>query len=120
MILYHFTCSDAAPLIAQSGHLRPFMQHQLDGRKLVWLTDLEVPTRAQLGLTSHTLRCDRMEYRVTVEVDAHRWVTYVRDAFGSARSRRWATRLSQTPGAMPMHWWVTDAAVPALAVERAR
>lgn len=118
--LHHFTCSDAAPLIRQGGHLRPFMQPQIDGRKLVWLTDLDVPTRTQLGLTSHSLRCDRMEYRVTVEVDADRWVTYTRTAFGSARTRRRALDLGRTAGALPMHWWVTDVEVPVLVVERAR
>ncbi len=120
MILYHFTCSDAAPLIEDCGHLLPYTQHQLDGRRLIWLTDLEAPTRTSLGLTSWTLACDRMEYRVTVDVDAHRWVTYVRDRFGSARSRRHAMRLSQSPGALPMHWLVAEAPVPVLSVERVR
>ncbi|WP_433460746.1 hypothetical protein [Micromonospora sp. CA-248212] len=118
--LYHFTCSHAAPLIRQGGRLRAFAQPQLDGRKLIWLTDLEVPTRAQLGLTSHLLRCDRMEYRVTVEVDADRWVSYARAAFGSAKARRRAVDLGRAPGALPMHWWVTDVEAPVLLVERAR
>ncbi|MFD6565324.1 hypothetical protein [Micromonospora profundi] len=118
-LLYHFTCSHAAPLIRRSV-LRPSPQPQLDGRKLIWLTDLGVPTRAQIGLTSHLLRCDRMEYRVTVEVDAVRWVSYTRAAFGSARMRRRALDLGRTPGALPTHWWVADVEVPALVVERAR
>lgn len=116
--LYHFTCSDAAPLIRQSGHLLPHPQVQIDGRKLIWLTDLEAPTRASVGLSSIWLRCDRMEYRVTVDADAVRWVQYAKTIPG--RYRRRAVLLAESPGALPMHWLVAEAPVPVIAVERAR
>lgn len=119
MKLYHFTCSHSAPEIQRAGELRPHVQRQLDGRRLIWLTDLEDATRSQLGLTSWTLSCDRMEYRVTVDGDAVRWLPYIGTAFGSARSRRTA-RVLHGPGTLPMHWWVAEAPLPVLAVERAR
>lgn len=118
MKLYHFTCEDAAPLIEKCGHLLPYPQVQIDGRKLVWFTDLEAPARATLGLTSRRLRCDRMEYRVTVDVDAIRWVQYARQFTGLARRR--ALDLNEAPGALPLHWLVLAEPVPVIAVERAR
>lgn len=117
MKLYHFTCSDSAPVIAECGELRPKLQPLL-GCRLVWLTDLDAPTRAQVGLTSHLLACDRMEYRVTADVDANRWVQYARTFPG--RYRRYALNLNATPGALPLHWWVLAEPVPIVAVERAR
>ena len=117
MRLYHFTCSDSAPVIAECGELRPKLQPLL-GRRLVWLTDLDAPTREQVGLTSRLLACDRMEYRVTVDFDAERWAQYARTF--AARYRRHALILNQTTGALPLHWWVSAEPVPVLSVERAR
>jgi len=117
MRLYHFTCHDSAPLIERCGHLLPHPQVQLDGRKLIWLTDLEAPTRATLGLTSRTLVCDRMEYRVTVDTDAVRWVQYARQLTGPTRRR--ALELNEAPGVRPMHWLVATEPVPVITVERA-
>jgi hypothetical protein len=109
--LYHFTCRDAAPLIAEDGELRPHRQVQLDGTKLVWLTDLEAPNRYEIGLTSHILSCDRMEFRFAADVEEPlRWVDYLRD---QPRDVRVAARyLAMATGAKPMHWYVSTVAVP--------
>lgn len=112
MRLYHFTCSHATPRIRAAGELFPWPQIQLDGRALVWLTDLEAPTREQVGLTSKTLRCDRMECRFEVDCDPVRWTDYAR---GLPREvRRLAADLSATDGALPAHWWVSEVPVPVL------
>lgn len=116
MRLYHFTCSHGAERIERARWLAPHTQVQLDGRELVWLTDLDAPGRLDLGLTSVTLSCDRMEYRVTAVVDdAARWVDYARSL--PTPVRRLARALS-IQARMPMHWYVSEAPVPVLAVER--
>lgn len=112
MRLYHYTCSHAAPLIVTDGFLRTHPQPQLVGESLIWLTDMEWPDRLALGLTSHTLRCDRTEWRVTVDTDAQRWAKYARSL---ARILRHG--LEWAPGARPMHWWVATENVPTLRVE---
>jgi len=110
MNLYHFTCSHSAPRIKADGFLRPWIQPVLSV-SLIWLTDLDDPTREQVGLTSYSLTCDRLEYRVTVDTAAVRWTTFAR----TAPARR---ALELTPGALPMHWWVSEARVPIQLVER--
>lgn len=111
--LYHYTCSHAAPQIEASGALRPHRQPQLDGRLLVWFTDMQHPDRDALGLTSHLLRCDRTEHRVTVETgQAVWWPVYAR------RMPRVMRDVIETcPGVLPMHWWVASGHVPILRVE---
>lgn len=96
--LYHFTCEHAAHRILNDDTLR--LQSSSLG---IWLTDLESPTRHALGLTSHSLRCDRMEYRFTVPapVEAVPWLAV------QAMMPPLAQALSDTPGAMPMHWWIS-------------
>lgn len=116
MRLYHYTCSGAARLIDECGYLLPYPQTQLDGRKLIWLTDMDTPDRQALGLTSHTLSRDRTKHRVTVDVNAHRWVHYVRTM--PTPARRLALDLAMAPGARPMHWWVAANPVPAGVLER--
>lgn len=114
MRLYHFTCRDAAPRIVQCGELLPRPQVQLDGTKLVWLTDLESPNRYEIGLTSHSLDCDRMEFRFEADIDEPvRWVDYLRE---QPRDVRLTGRyLAMATGAKPMHWFVSTVAVPVVA-----
>lgn len=98
--LWHFTCEHAAIRILNDATLRP----QRGGLSLgIWLTDLPVPPRRALGLTSHTLRCDRMEYRFEVPdpVDVVPWLV-LEPAMPAA-----IRELSETPGAMPAHWFLT-------------
>jgi hypothetical protein len=116
MILYHFTCRHAAERIEVDGDLKPHTQVQLDGRELVWLTDLDSPTREQLGLTSFILHCDRMEYRATVDCDAQPWPEYLREALRDVRLA--ARQLVVVAGVLPMHWYVTAEPTKVLALER--
>jgi hypothetical protein len=103
--LYHYTCRHSHGEITDS--LRPFGAYVPGG--LVWLTDLDVPMRDALGLTSVTLSCDRTayRYRVTDEASCVRWVDY-----RSKVDRVIVRGLEEAHGAMPMHWWVSEQRVP--------
>jgi hypothetical protein len=78
--LYHYTCEHAARELGYRGMLRPNVHPLLDGARLVWLTDMDVPDRFGLGLTSDSLSCDRLNFRyVAVDVnDAVRWPDWCR------------------------------------------
>jgi hypothetical protein len=78
----------------------------------VWLTDLEVPDRKALGLTSDLLDCDRLEHRVVVDVEAEHWPRYARRLPLELRRR-----LELAAGARPMHWYVSEHPVPVAACE---
>lgn len=115
MKLYHFTCRHAAERIGIGRWLTPHTQPQLDGRELVWLTDLDNPARSDIGLTSNILNCDRMEYRITASCEARLWPDYLRD---QPRDFRLEARYLVTNGCLPMHWYVSDLPVPVLSLER--
>lgn len=103
--LFHYTCAHRYPQIRHAGHLIPAPQPMLNGRKLVWLTDLEWPARAALGLTQINLKCDRTEYRVRVEnpVDVTQWVDVRRQL------PFWGVyQLEHADGVLPRHWWVSE------------
>ena len=110
--LYHYTCHEhGEPGITQDQKLLPHHQFLL-GRHLVWLTDMDVPHAWALGLTNHLLCCDRTQVRVTVHPlsgkDAsgiHPWWYYRRTIPPVLRET-----VEQT--GMPMHWWVTEQALP--------
>lgn len=106
MKLYHYTCSHAAPRIKATGLLLP-NSHPHNPEPLVWLTDLDVPWREALGLTSTILDCDRTEWRFTLTepVAVHPWVA-VRRRF----DREYVRELERAHGVMPMHWFVSTAA----------
>lgn len=108
---YHYTCSHQVEQIRASGVLRPWPQPVLGGIELIWLTDMDVPERAALGLTSNSLHCDRTEHRIAVECDALRWVRWCRRLPIDQRRT-----LEYAPGAMPMHWWLTLDTVPVVEV----
>ena len=100
--LYHYCCGHSLTSIRLDGWLQPHPHHLLC-ESVVWLTDLEQPHRDALGLTSHTLRCDRTEYRLTVHTgDAVWWPTYARRLDMGVRRQ-----FEFTFGAMPAHWWVS-------------
>lgn len=110
--LYHYTCqAHGEPGITNDGKLLPIRQPLL-GRNLVWLTDMDTPNAWALGLTNHTLCCDRTQVRVTVhplehanKCGVHPWWYYRRTVHPALREA-----LEQT--GMPMHWWVADLPVP--------
>lgn len=112
MKLFHYCCSHSAKSIRRDRVLKPHPQIVLDGRPMVWLTDLEVAGRDALGLTSVTLRCDRMQFVATVEDDApQRWTTFAR-----LLRREQREALEAYEGALPMHWWVSESPVPILSI----
>ena len=66
-ILFHYTCAHAANKIGRRGLLFPYPQpFAPEIGPVVWLSDLAVPDRWALGLTSRYLSCDRTEYRYRV------------------------------------------------------
>lgn len=117
-VLFHFTCEDRYPMILRSGELVP------GPHGFVWLTDLEVPIRDALGLTSQILSCDRTAHRVsvdTVRLAVGRgqridwWPTIRRELLrggAGARVREWIADLEEVDGARPAHWWVSLESLP--------
>jgi hypothetical protein len=115
-VLYHYTCrTHGEPGIRRSGTLRPF-PHPILCRSLVWLTDLDMPDVWALGLTRHTLCCDRTQVRVTVHPHGDAagnpatnsiapWWFYARPMSRTLRE------ILEDIGA-PMHWWVSEKIVP--------
>lgn len=118
MILYHYTCADAAPRIAASGRVRPHPAPPFPlGIPLAWFTDLAYPDRNALRLTS------KADWRVTVEAsgDITWWPewrrVFVRDLNTPACYRDAARALELATGAQPVHWWVATMDVPILKIE---
>lgn len=98
--LYHYTCQH----IGAAGHLLPRPQPVLGGIALVWLTTDVRPSRASLGLTSHTLTCDRLAVRyVTTDTDVVAWWPDVRRHFHPDA----VDELEHgAPGRRPDLWWI--------------
>jgi len=89
--------------------LRPQPQPVLGNARVLWLTTAERPNREGLGLTSHLLDCDRLEYRYVVESDAAEpWVSSLvrRTAHPSG-----VLELESVDGVEPSSWWVTQESV---------
>lgn len=74
-----------------------------------WFTDMAVPHREALGLTSYVARCDRTahRFRVTDPTEVMRWGRYARRL--AREEREW---LETQPGSRPAHWWVALGPVP--------
>jgi len=102
--LYHYTCDHGMTGIQQSDMwLKP---NPAALWRLVWLTDLDVPDRDALGLTSHLLDCDRTRHRLRIKKDtAISWWPHWCRAEGITRAQRDGLELA--PGARPRHWYVT-------------
>jgi hypothetical protein len=108
MILYHYTCGHSYQGIKRDGKLKgnPHPYIRTLG-PLIWLTDLDAPDRAALGLTSLTLQCDRTQFRAVVEVDllldedVVHWPQFARRLQRSTREM-----FESDPGVRPMHWYV--------------
>lgn len=116
--LYHYTCNHRLNGVIADRALMP-NPHPWIGIPLVWLTDLDVPDRAALGLTAEHLRaCDRTENRVAVSPIAtmRPWIDWARDHGVTSLVRD----MIEGGGARPRHWWVSPVAVEALTFERSR
>jgi hypothetical protein len=116
MKLYHYTCDHRVAAIRDSRWLMPHKQVQFPHKPLlIWLTDMEVPDRFGLGLTSYSLGCDRTHFRVTASAIDHEvthWPAYARGLAGAARRV-----VEAADGVLPMHWWVAEVPLPVVAVE---
>lgn len=99
--LWHYTCDHGLLKIGARGWLKPGADSWL------WLTDLDVPHRDALGLSSVLIECDRTAHRYRVEPghDAHPFVR-MQHAFDPVR---WQALLD-VPGGLVRHWYVS--AVP--------
>jgi hypothetical protein len=104
MAFYHYTCAHRADQIRQAGYLVPMPQPLFAGEKLVWLTDLDIPERRGLGLTSYTLDCDRTEFRVVIRQPdvVLPWMA-VRNSYPPELR----LALEGAAGAMPRHWYLS-------------
>lgn len=109
-VLYHYTCEHSAKSILAEGELHG-NEHPLmpEAGPIIWLTDMEVPDRLALGLTSRLLRCDRTAHRFAVRTDrAQHWPVAARRPELAAARRL----LEFAPGVRPAHWWVVLNAGP--------
>jgi hypothetical protein len=110
--LYHFTCAHSRKRILDDHTLRPLSTSY---QQLIWLTDLEYPDVRGLGLTSFMLRCDRTEYRCTVETEsAVKWTDWAHYAKVPLNIR---LMLDHVDGARPLNWWVSTVPVPIRVIE---
>lgn len=108
MIFQHFTCEDGHRGIIRDGMIRPNRHPLLGGPSVIWLTREKFPKRAALGLTSHSLSCDRMAHRIEVDPDhALHW-----DAAKGMFNPIAVQQLESARGARPSSWWVTFEAIP--------
>ena len=106
--LYHYTCRHRAAMIERDGWLHPNPQPVI-GYPLVWATDLDEPDVEALGLTSHTLRCDRSEVRLRVDPsDLEPWLAW---CHGRVDPR---VRSELAFGRRPARWWVAQVPVRVL------
>lgn len=114
--LYHYTCGHGARGIRLAGQIKPTTIYGT-ARKAVWLTDLDAPYREALGLTSHSLNCDRTAYRFIIDapLGAIHWIDARRHL-----PRATVEALESAPGAMPMHWWLAPQPQNAVADSNAR
>lgn len=111
--LYHWTCSHSVPLIRADHTVRPHMG-------VSWWTDLgerTQRTRAAVGLSSHILGCDRMDYRCTAARPEllTPWDTWKRDY---RLHPGHVELLEAAPGVDPLHWWVSSEPVVVRSVRR--
>lgn len=105
--LWHYTCAHHVSGILTDGVVKPMAPQGFPS--LAWFTDLSVPHRDALGLTSTMLACDRTahRFRVSARADVLPYVRIRRDL-----PARWREALETAEGAMPMHWWVSPVPVP--------
>ena len=105
VILYHFTCAHGDAGIQRDGYIKPMSNREIRiPEPVVWLSSSASAQRRALGLTSHTLKCDRMEhlYRVNT-ADAVPWSNY-----RLGLSRFAVMQLEAVTGTRPMLWWLSE------------
>ena len=104
MTFYHFTCDHGRQNIGKHGLILPNPH-----TGFAWFTDLANPCREALGLSSHTLTCDRMRWRYRVtDATAIRPYRELVDPLTAA-----ALATSRVIGGQPDRWFVAAQPVPA-------
>ena len=105
--LYHFACRHSAHGIGRYGIIVPNF-HPVLLVKLAWFTDRPDLDREALGLTSHTLACDRMEYLYRTE-NATSCVPFLE--WAKATGNPFVGKIVGE-ASRPEHWFVSMYSVP--------
>ena len=120
MNFWHYTCEHGRKEIGETGRLisatalagpqrfalMPKWQQLI--ASIIWLTDMDLPDRAALGLTRNTITCDRGAHRYrVVDYMPIRYVDHRREL-----PKRMRDELESAPGVRPMHWWMAYTPVP--------
>lgn len=110
IVLRHFTCAHTHATLGDEGVLLPGATLRPDRlaswapSHYVWATNLRLPLREALGLTSNYTHCDRTEYRYLIDPDdQHLFVPWVK----IRRTVEHHQLLESAEGARPAHWWVS-------------
>ena len=104
--LYHLTCRHAAGKIVVAGNMVvPQKQVVIGDMQLAWFTHVPNARNVALGLTSHTLKCDRTErrFRVLEPEKLFRW-----NDVRAVIPREAVIRLEAAKGTRPEWWWVSQ------------
>lgn len=114
-VLYHYTCRHGYDALQDGGIVKPAVVQNPTRANVwtglfAWFTDLTPPIREPLGLTANFTACDRTEFRYRVDdpdsPDIEPWHVVARRLPVELRRS-----LEEAPGAMPMHWWVSQSNV---------
>lgn len=116
MKLYHWTCNDhGADKILESGLVIPGAQTLL-GVKLSWWSHVPWAGRAELGLTSALLRCDRMGMQFVADVEPGQVSSWSIFRTGLMQQRPdmvpIVRALEAAKGTKPGYWWVAPEEIP--------
>jgi hypothetical protein len=106
--LYHLTCRHRAGEIVLAGQVIPHQQPvfgYFSDAKLSWFTHVPTARNVALGLTSHTLKCDRTErrFRVLEPEKVFRW-----NDIRSVLPQDAVLALESAHGTRPEWWWVAQ------------
>lgn len=120
--LFHMSCRHRAGQIVLDGYVVPQQQPAfgyLSEAKLAWFTHVPNARNVALGLTSHTLKCDRTErrFRVLEPEKVFRW-----NDIRAVMPQDAVRMLEAAHGTRPEWWWVSQepVAVEEVVLERRR
>jgi hypothetical protein len=109
MSLFHYTCDHAYPTIMLDREIRPNPHVE---PSLVWLTDLAMPIRDALGLTSTYISCDRTAHRIEITEPPQTIFPWYLWRRAHPQHRHIAYVWENAEGARPAHWYVSEQAIP--------